>query len=113
MLESSETTRIQSFPKDCPRPSTKWIGAGQHEGVSYECLWVHTAESKAILGEHAIVNFECGVAMRQDLIFEIYLTELWRSKINLCTTSPRSCDRPTRATEAIGYSSRYRPSVAV
>ena len=71
MLESSEMTRIQSFPKDCPRPSTKRISAGQHEGVSCECLWVHIAGSEAILSEHAIFDFECDVAtqvMQQEIL---------------------------------------------
>jgi len=57
----------------------KGIGAGQRERVSSEFLWVRGAASETIFSECTIVDFECGVAMRQVLVSEIDLTELWRA----------------------------------
>jgi len=37
------------------------------------------AEGEAILSEHAIIDFECGVAMRRVLVSEMDLTQLWWS----------------------------------
>ena len=59
------------------------IVAGQRERVSWEFLWVRVAASETILGECAIINFECDVATWRVLIFEIDLMELWRCPWNL------------------------------
>ena len=56
------------------------VSAGQCERVSCEFLWICVAASEASLSKCAIVDFECGVAVRQlVLISEIDLTPLWKS----------------------------------
>jgi len=55
----------------------KGIGADQRERISCEFPWVLVTASEAILSKHAIIDFECGVAMRWVLASEIDLTQLW------------------------------------
>ena len=48
---------------------------GQSETISCEFRWVCAAVGEAILGDCAVIDVECGIAMRRVLISEIELTE--------------------------------------
>jgi len=54
----------------------KRIGAGQSERMSCEFRWVCAVAGEAILGDCAVIDYECGIEMRRVLISEIDLTEL-------------------------------------
>ena len=48
---------------------TKSICVGQNETISCEFCWVSAAIGEATLGDCAVIDFECGVAMQHVLIF--------------------------------------------
>ena len=54
---------------------TERIGVSECEGVYYVFLWVLTRTGESILGETAVVDFECDCVVQCILILEIHLAQ--------------------------------------